>query len=148
MARYSAGWRTGGAGSTTVPVASIYGISGKGGRIREVSAFNTTTTACAIALRKFTSAGTPGTGQTELPHDDAAWMSAADCTCFDTHSAGPTITAGNLRVASLGAAIGSGIIWTFGDNGIVIPAGTANGIGIVVLTGTGQILDVDFTWDE
>jgi len=148
MARYSAGWRTAGAGSTSLPVASIYGIAGKGGRIREVSAYNTTNTAVAICLRKLTTAGTQGTGQTELTHDDTGWMTAADCTCFDTHSGGPTIATGNLRVAGLGAAVGAGIIWTFGGNGIVIPAGTANGIGIVVLTGTGQILDVDFTWDE
>jgi hypothetical protein len=51
----------------------------------------------------------------------------------------------------LGAAIGSGVIWTFGGGvtgGLVIPNTTGDGIGLIVATGTGQICDVSFTWDE
>ena len=53
-----------------------------------------------------------------------------------------------LRQGTLGAAAGAGVIWTFGNGGIVVPSGTANGIGIIVPTGTGQICDIEFTWDE
>jgi hypothetical protein len=53
-----------------------------------------------------------------------------------------------LRQGTLGAAAGAGVIWTFGNGGIVVPSGTANGIGIIVPTGTGQICDIEYTWDE
>ena len=49
---------------------------------------------------------------------------------------------------TLGAAVGSGWVWTFGDEGLQIPEGTANGIGIYIPTGTGQILDYYIFWDE
>jgi hypothetical protein len=48
----------------------------------------------------------------------------------------------------LGAAIGAGVIWTFGDQGIRIPTGTANGVGVVVENGTGQACQVYMVWDE
>jgi len=111
-----------------------------------VGCFNTTTTAVAIALRRLTTAGTQGTGQSELYMDDST--AVANATAVDVHSVGPTITAGNLRAGSIGASIGSGVIWTFGDRGLAIPAGTANGVGIVPLTGTGQICDVYFEWSD
>lgn len=145
MARYSAAFRSTGAGSTTLPVGSLYAPAGSRLILREVHAFNTTTTACAIALRAFTTAGTQGTGITEIEHDQNGPTPVG--TVFDTHSAGPTITAGSYAQASLAAAIGGGIIWTFED-GIYIPAGTGNGVGVVVATGTGQILDLTFIWDE
>jgi len=48
----------------------------------------------------------------------------------------------------LGAVKGSGVIWTFGDEGIFVNIGTANGIGIICPSGTGQILDYYFDWIE
>jgi len=50
--------------------------------------------------------------------------------------------------ASLGAAVGAGVIWTFGDQGIRIEPGTANGFGIVVENGSGQACQIYFVWDE
>lgn len=146
MARCSAGWKTTGAGSTTLPIGSLYSIAGLRPVLREVHVFNTTATAVDVAVRILTSAGTQGTGQTELCEDNTSYTPVA--TAFDTHSStGPTITTGNLRTAQLGAAVGSGVMWTFGPAGIVIPAGTGNGIGVVPL-GTGQICYVQFVWDE
>lgn len=49
---------------------------------------------------------------------------------------------------TLPAAIGGAMIWTFGDTGLIIPAGTANGIGVICPVGTGQILDYYIDWDE
>jgi len=146
MARFAAAWRTGGAGSTTLPIASLYAIANRALVLYEVGCFNTTTTAVAIALRRLTTAGTQGTGQSELYMDDST--AVANATAVDVHSVGPTITAGNLRAGSIGASIGSGVIWTFGDRGLAIPAGTANGVGIVPLTGTGQVCDVYFEWSD
>lgn len=144
--RHSVGVRSTGAGSTTLPVGSLYAAANDKLWVVEVGAFNTTATACAIALRRLTTAGTQGTGLTELPWDPDS--TAPTGTAFDTHTGGPTITGGNYAVATLGAAVGSGVIWTFGGQGIPIPKGTGNGLGITVLTGTGQILDWYMIWDE
>jgi hypothetical protein len=115
-------------------------------RLLEVGVFNTTATAVCIALRRFTVAGTGGAGMSEVYETDNVQTPVA--TVSDTDTGGPTFVAGALRIATLGAAIGSGVIWTFSGEGAVIPAGTANGIGIVPWVGTGQILDVHFSWRE
>ena len=147
MPRYSVGTRSTGAGSTTLPVGALAASANVEATVREIGVFNTTTTAVSVAIRRLTTAGTPGSGLSEIPwNSDAA---AATATAFDTYtSTGPTLTAGFFSLATLGAAAGAGVIWTYGDQGLVIPKGTANGIGILVATGTGQILDYYFVWDE
>jgi hypothetical protein len=107
--------------------------------------FNTTNTAVAVALVRFTNATNVGAGLTEGEYDEDA--PAPACTGFAGHT-GDGGTGQVLYQSSLAAAIGSGVIWTFGDNGIVIQTGTANGIGVTCPTGTGQILDYYFVWDE
>ena len=148
MARYSGGFRTAGAGSTTLPIASLYATAATAPRLYAVAAFNTTTTAVVLRLAFITTAGTQGAARDELSWDSSQ-QGTAVCTLVDTHtSTGPTITAGALAVLPLGAAIGSGVIRTFEGDGIAIPKGTGNGIGLVPMTGTGQICDVDFYWRE
>jgi hypothetical protein len=144
MARFSAGWRTTGAGSTTLPIAGLMAVAGCRARLVEVGVFNTTVTAASVALRRVTAAGTSGSTQGVVYESDSA--QAALMTPKDTWTVAPTFVTGNLRVASLGAAIGSGVVWTF--NGLVIPNTTGDGIVVSVLAGTGQICDVSLTWDE
>jgi hypothetical protein len=149
MARFHAAWRVNGIGSTTLPMASIYATTGVRPRLVEVGVFNSTATAVVIALRRLSSAGTPGAGITATYEDDSA--QTAITTPKDTHTVAPTLVAGIIRVAALGAAIGSGVIWTFGGGktpGLIIPNTTGDGIGVILHTGTGQICDVNFTWDE
>lgn len=146
MARYSVANRSTGAGSTSLPVFSLYGNGSVTAKIREIGVFNTTTTACAVCVQRFTTTGTRGSGLTALPFDSTA--GAATAAGYQTHTVGPTITSGYLRAATLGAAAGAGVIWTFGDTGLVIPATSNAGVGVVVLTGTGQILDFYIDWDE
>jgi hypothetical protein len=145
MARYSAGVKTS-AGSTTLPLAALAASASVGAKLREIGVFNTTNTACDVKLVRLTTAGTPGTSQTETKHDpDSA---AAACSFNTTYtSTGPTLEDLGYR-ASLGAAIGAGVIWTFGDQGIRIPVGTANGAGVVVENGTGQACQIYAVWDE
>ena len=145
MARYSAGVKTS-AGSTTLPLAALASAAGVGFKLREVGVFNTTNTAVDIKLVRLTTAGTPGTSQTETKHDpDSA---AASCSFNTTYtSTGPTLEDLGYR-ASLGAAIGAGVIWTFGDSGVRATVGTANGVGIVVENGTGQACQIYMVWDE
>jgi hypothetical protein len=145
MARSSAGVKTS-AGSTTLPLAALAAGASVGAKLREVGVFNTTNTAFDVKLARLTTAGTPGTSQTETKHDpDSA---AAACSFNTTYSStGPTLEDLGYR-ASLGAAIGAGVIWTFGDAGIRITAGAANGVGVVVENGTGQAAQVYAVWDE
>jgi hypothetical protein len=148
MARFSAAWRTTGAGSTTLPIAGLMAVAGVRPRLVEVGVFNSTATACAVALRRVTAAGTSGATQSVVYESDPS--QAALGTPKDTWTVAPTFVAGNIRAASLGAAIGSGIIWTFGGalGGLVIPNTTGDGVVLSVLAGTGQICDVSLTWDE
>jgi hypothetical protein len=64
----------------------------------------------------------------------------------------PTTISTPLRQAPLGAAIGSGVIWTFGGGGktpgLIVPNATTDALGIIIPTGTGQVCDISWTWDE
>lgn len=145
MARYSIAGRSSIAGTTVRGQFSLYAPASVALKVREVGIFNTTSTAFAAALVRFTAAGTQGAGLTETKYDPASV--AASGTGFAGHTADATV-GDTIRQASIGAAVGSGVIWTFGDTGIVIPAGTANGIGVIIPTGTGQITDFYVDWDE
>lgn len=151
MARFSAGVRAT-AGSTTLPMMSLYSPAASIGTLREVGCFNTTATALEIFLTRLTTTGTQGAGLTEARYNPK--KPPALCTAFTTHSStGPTLGDDLGYRGVLGAAIGSGVIWTFGDDGIQIGEPDAaelvtNGIGVMVETGTGQICQVYFIWDE
>lgn len=142
--RHSIAGRSTVVGTTLRAIASLFAIATVGGKLREVGIFNTTATAVAASLVRFTNATGVGAGLTEVDYDPA---NPAQCTGFAGHTADGAVGS-PLRQASLPAAVGGGVVWTFGDSGILIPVGTANGIGIICPTGTGQILDYYFDWDE
>lgn len=147
MARFSGGAKSAGAGSTTLPLMSLYAASAVAAKIREIGVFNTTATAFDVKLTRMTTAGTQGSGLTEAPYDKASV--AASSTLVNTHtSTGPTLGDDLGYRASIAGSIGAGVIWTFGDTGLIIPAGTGNGIGVIVENGTGQIAQIYFVWDE
>jgi hypothetical protein len=140
----SAAFRTTGAGSATLPIASIYGVTTTDTvRILEIGVFNSTVTACQIQLRRVSTTGTQGATQTEVCEESLTYVPLAQV--FDTHTVAPTLVAGIIRSASLGAAIGSGVIWTF--KGIAIDKVTTSGL-VIIPVGTGQICDVHFSWFE
>jgi hypothetical protein len=117
--------------------------------LREVGIFNTTTTAFAVGLQRITATGTAGAAATETCLEDDSYTPAATVTGVNSTDA--TAAGGPVRYGSLGAAIGSGVIWTFGDQGLWIPAGTANGIQIMIPTGTAPsatAIQCYFEWDE
>lgn len=145
MARYAIAGRSTVVGTTLRAAASLFAIASRTAKVREVGVFNTTSTAVAVALCRFTNATGVGAGLTEVAYDEAS--SVPNCTGFAGHTADGAVGS-NIRYAPLGAAVGSGVIWTFGDTGILIAAGTANGLGIICPTGTGQILDYYIDWDE
>lgn len=142
--RHSVAGRSTVVGTTLRAIASVFASASMGLKLREVGVFNTTTTALAVSLVRFTNATNVGAGLTEVDYDPA---SPTGVTAFAGHT-GDGAVGSPIRYASLGAAIGSGVIWTFGDSGLLVPVGTANGIGIICPTGTGQILDYYYDWDE
>ena len=144
MARFSTGVLTA-AGSTTLPIISLYGGATGGGRVREIGVTNTTAVAVALKVIRLSATGTQGAVLVETKHDPNS--GPALCEDFTTH----TVTAANTDLGYrtvLGAAIGSGVIWTFGDTGLVIDTGTTNGIGVMVENGTGQACQAYIVWDE
>lgn len=150
MARYHVGAKTTNGGTVISlgngrPAISLYNVASVQYKMREAGAFNTTNTACDILLVRATSAGTQGTALVEAKYDDTSV--APSSTGFNSHSADAALVDHGYR-ASLGAAIGAGVIWTFGDTGLKVAAGTGNGIGIGPENGTGQVLQAYFVFDE
>src|SRR6267142_1768833 len=109
---------------------SLYAVAAASGALRECGVFNTTATALAVKLTRLTTTGTQGSALTETQHDPDRPVS--QCQAFQTHTVAPTLGGDLGYRASLGAAVGSGVIWTFGGEGIRIPIGTANGVGVII----------------
>jgi hypothetical protein len=135
--------------ASAVPTAlrgpSLYATAAVRPQIREVGVFNTTATAAAIGLARATATGTQGAGLTEVCLSDDSHTIVA--TGFNTHTADATLGAA-VRQASLGAAIGAGVIWRFEPGEFVIDNLTTAGVVIFCPTGTGQVVDFWIHWDE
>lgn len=146
MARYSVGARAAGAGSSTLPIGSIYSVAGGYPRLREVGVFATTAVgAFTIALCRLSTTGTQGSALTEAQLDGTGTSAVQG---FNTHTVAPTIVDLGYRF-HFPAAIGAGVIWTFNNEvGATAPVATTNGIGLYVPNGTGAICDFYFVWDE
>lgn len=144
MARCSAGARASSA-ATAARGPSLYAPAGNQLTLREVGVFNTTTTGFAVGIVRATTGGNRGAAVTETCESDPSHTVLGVVT--QTHAADATL-AGTARQASIGAAIGAGVIFTFGDEGMEINAGTANGVTINCPTGTGQVFDFYFVFDE
>jgi hypothetical protein len=147
MSKFEVGSIATGAGSVTLPFASLYGTAGSKQRIVEIGIFNTTTTACAIKLVRLSTIGTRGTAITPGATDQSD-PATVQATAYQAHSVAPTFTDIGRR-AQIGAAIGAGIIWTWNDNELTIAAASVNaGIGLIGDGGTPQILDWYIKWYE
>jgi Arc/MetJ family transcription regulator len=144
MSRFAVSTRTS-AVCTAVRGPSVYATTAVKPRIREIGVWNTTATAVAVAIARASAAGTQGAGLTEVCLDDDVHVAIA--TAFNTHTADATVGA-PIRSAVLAAAIGSGVIWTFGGDGLVLDNATTAGIVIICPTGTGQHLDFHLEWQE
>lgn len=123
----------------------LYATTGVRPQIRCIEVFNTTVTAVAVAVVRATATGTQGTALTEVALSDDSHTVIA--TGFNTHTANATVGS-PIRQASLGAAIGSGVIWTWGPGEFIIDNLTTAGVVIILPTGTAQHLDFTIEWDE
>jgi hypothetical protein len=145
MARYSCGMTATIAGTSVLPNFALLNTAAVSGIVREVGLFNTTATACAYRLVRFTG-GTAGAEQTEVKHRRSA--PAAIVVPRAGWTATATIDEDLGYRLQLGAAVGSAAILSFGAEGIEThDLGTTKGIGFVPI-GTGQICEVYFVWDE
>lgn len=146
MARFTISGRATIAGTSALPLVSLYGTAAVMPRIVEIGLWNTTAVAVAVAVNRLSTTGTQGAGLTEDSDDVPVHVALA--TGFAGHTVGPTVGNEKKR-AVLGAAVGSGVIWTWPDgNPLVVPSATTAGIGILIPTGTGQILDYSISWIE
>lgn len=144
--RYTAGILTG-AGSTTLPLIALVGASTIRPHVFEIGLFNTSAVAVALKLVRLSTAGTPGSAASAiLQHTPEDTGPVAHVYGTYTGSA-PTATDAGYRCV-LGAVAGSGVIWTFADPGLIIPATTAAGVGVVVENGTGQACQGYVVWME
>ena len=144
--RYVAGGLTT-AGSTTLPLVALTGGTTVRAVVLEIGVFNTTTTAVALKLVRLTTAGTPGATLTADKCDPADAIANIALLKNTYTSTGPTITDLGFRCV-LGAAIGSGFVWTFGETELCTLVAANAGIGIVVENGTGQALQTYWKWRE
>jgi hypothetical protein len=114
--------------------------------VREVKVFNTTTSAVCVGVAVCTATGTQVGGLTEYQIDDASAPAPSE-TAFTSMSSAATVVA-QIEQVTLGAAAGSGIIFTWGEKELEIPEGTGNGIIINCPTGTAQHLDFSLKWQK
>jgi hypothetical protein len=144
MARFAISGRATIAGTSALPLVSLYATAGVRPTVVEIGIWNTTGTAVAVALNRLSTTGTQGAGLTEVAEDSPDHTPLG--TGFAGHTVGPTV-GGEIRRATLAAAVGAGVIWTFAP-GVEIAAATTNGLGLLIPTGTGQVLDYYLSWIE
>lgn len=147
MARTAVAYRTTGAGSATLPATSIYSLGTGDLWLVEVGITTTTTTAFQVSLARLTAAGTQGAAAGTITYEEGATNLTAKWASVQAHTAG-TVLGPEVRRASIGASVGSGVIFTFGGRGLLVPSGTANGLGLITITGTFQASDVYWSVDQ
>jgi hypothetical protein len=147
MARAASAYRATGPGTATLPLASLYSLGTGAIWLVEVGITNVSLTAFECSLKRVTSTGTQGAAQTVVyEENDTNFTAKADPR--DTHTVAPTLVAGEIRRATIGASAGSGIIWTFGGRGLFLPSATTNGFVLIPINGTGQSADVYWSFDQ
>lgn len=144
MARCAIGGRAS-AVCTAVRGPNVYATAAVKPRVREIGVFNTTTTAFPVAVVRATATGTKGASITAVCEDDDTHTIVT--TGANTHTADATVGT-PIRQATVGAAAGAGVIWTWSDFGFVLDNATTSGAVLILPTGTGQIFDFYFVWDE
>lgn len=96
-------------------------------KLIELHLYNGAATASIIALNRHLAVGVTPTSPVgllpEIPEDLPATSATQLAVAWGT---APTVTSANqLRRVNMAAAIGSGILWTFPNDGLVIPASSS-----------------------
>jgi hypothetical protein len=150
MAFHSASFR-GAAGSATLPIAGLRsGAAANLVCVREIKLFTQAANSAIIRIVRLTTAGT-ATAITENEMNEGGATPVA--TAVHTYSStAPTIQTGDVDVAMVGAAIGSGFHYTYYGEGkglwIAGAASDANGIAVIEDTDTANTYSGTFIWEE
>lgn len=150
MALYSASFQ-GAAGSATLPFAGLRsGTAASFPIIREIKVFNVGSVAARIRIVRISTAGT-ATAITE--NNMTPTTTAPTCTAVHTYtSTAPTIVAGDVDICAVGAAVGSGFVYTYYGEGkglwIANAASDASGIALIEVADTANTYDGTFIWEE
>lgn len=150
MAFYSASF-FGADGTATLPIAGLRsGTAANAPVIREIKLFTQAANSAIIRIVRLTTAGT-GTAITENPMGINTTAPVANAV-HTYSSTAPTIQTGDIDIAMVGAAIGSGFVFTYyGEGlGLWIPgaATDANGIALIEQTATANTYSGTFLWEE
>jgi hypothetical protein len=150
MALYSASFN-GAAGDATLPFAGLRsGVAANRIIVREIKCFTEAANAASIRIVRISTAGTATSLTVNLMNPGNA---AAVGTAVKTYtSTVPTITAGDIDLAMVGAAIGSGFMYTYYGEGKGLwvdgAATNANGIALIELANTANTYGGTFIWEE
>lgn len=147
MARIANAYRTTGVGSATLPTTSIYSLGTGDVWLVEVGITNTAAVLFQISLARLTSAGTQGAAAGAWTYEEGATSLTAKVSAVQAHTVLPGLGA-EVRRATIGATQGSGVIFTFGGRGLLLPSGTANGLGLIAINGAAQLADVYWSVDQ
>lgn len=153
MIRYSTGGRSASTAATADQAgAALWNAStAKSIFAKEIHWFKTSATADGLQVIRTTNRGTTP-GSTVTPDIDNDYNRAVapvsgallDLAAWATY---PTVAGPPLARTNLPAAVGAGVMWVFGGDGIAIPQST----GLAVATPTALALiagDVTFVWEE
>ena len=145
MARYSLGFSTP-AAAAGAAFAVLRTAASERAFVREIGLFLNAATASSIGLIRASSTGTPSTSVLGQAMDAAD--AAATVNVDTAWSGAPTIGSNYLRKITLPAAIGNGVIWTFGErNGLCLPVSA----GLVIWNYGGSaasVLNGYIEWEE
>lgn len=135
-----------GAGTAnTRPAFGILATAAVRPKVREIGIWNTTATACVYRVVTVVG-GTPGSTVTAFAQD-LGILGTPTCLAKQLWTADVSSLLDTGYRIQLGAAIGSGGIFTFGDNGLSPALGATTAIGLIPV-GTGQVCEVYMVWDE
>ncbi len=149
MARFGAGVKATASAGVLIPMFSVFPGGVSGGALREIGVFTTVGTTFDVKLARITAGpGTLGAGLAEACLTQPGLVGA--CQSFTTSTGGtPTFVDLGYR-CTIGPNPGAGIIWTFGDVGLVMPptVGTLNGICVLPENAATQAAQIYAIWDE
>lgn len=146
MSKFAARLTTTG-GTTTLPACALVGSASGRIRIAEIGVFNTTTTSISLIMCRLSTAGTPGTSATSRLTDAADAATAVGVLKNTYTSTAPTTTDLGIGVV-LAGAVGSGVVFTYPDDTLTIPATANAAIGFLSESGTAPALSVFVRWYE
>jgi len=128
-------------------MTSVYSLGTGDVWLVEVGVSNTTVNTFQLSLARLTAAGTQGAAAGAWTDEEGATNLTAKVAAVQAHTAGTPLGA-EVRRASVGASIGSGVIFTFGGRGLLLPSGTANGLGLIAISTAGQLSDCYWSFDQ